>query len=55
MQVVLSATLSRLLSELGDFCISTDTLVQKLITTFLISHLVPLALNMPIESHLRSG
>jgi len=34
---------------------STDTLVQNFLLVFLISTLVPLALNLPVKSHLRSG
>jgi len=47
MQVVLSATLSRLYRVLGNFHMYTDTLVQKLFTSFLISTLC-------VKSHLRS-
>jgi len=39
----------------GRFHISTDTLVQNIIVTgFLISTHVPLALNLRMKSHLRS-
>jgi len=34
MQVVLSATLSRLYCVLGDFLMSTDTLVQNVLLVF---------------------
>jgi len=54
MQMVLSATLSRLYCILEDIHMSTDTLVQ-VFTSFLISTLVPLAPNLPTKSHLRSG
>jgi len=51
MQVVLSVTLSRLYFVLGYFHMSTDTLLKS----FLISNFVPLALNLHMKLHLRSG
>jgi len=55
MQVVLSAVLSRLYRVLGDFHTCTLKPWCKTFTSFLISILVPLALNLPMTSHLRSG
>jgi len=48
MQLVLSATLSRLYLVLGNFHTSTDVLVQNLFS-FLISTCVSLAQNLPIR------
>jgi len=53
-QIVLCAILLRLYFVLGDFDMPTDN-DAKLFTSFLISTLVPLALNLPMKSHLRSG
>jgi len=46
MQVVLSATSSRPYRVLGDFFMSTDTLV---LNSFMVSTLVPLASNLPMK------
>jgi len=54
-QVVLSATLLCLYYVLGDFHMPTDTLVQTFFTSFLISTLVPLPLNLHMKSQVRSG
>jgi len=40
---------------LGDLHMPTDTFGAKLCTSFLIFTFVPLALNLRIKSHLRSG
>jgi len=62
MQVVLSAILSHLYYMLEDWHMFTDTLVHwtgaKYFTSFLIFTCVPfgpLALNLPMKSHLLSG
>ena len=47
-QVVLSATLSRLYCVLGNFQVHWH-FGAKLFTSFLISTLVPLALNLPMK------
>jgi len=53
MQVVLSATLSPLYCVLGVFHMSIDTLVQNFCSSsFLISILFSLALNLHVKSHL---
>jgi len=49
-KVIFSATSSCLCCILGDFHVSTDMLV-KLISSFMISALVPLALNFLVKSH----
>ena len=51
MQLVLSATSSHLYCVLGDFHMSTDTFGAKLFANFLISTLVPVALNLLMKSH----
>jgi len=54
MQADLIATLSRLCRVLGDFRLSTDTLVQKL---HYFSDFYPCSTgtNLPKKSHIRSG
>jgi len=54
-QVFLCAILSRLYWVLEDYHMSTDTLLQNVSISFLISTIVSLALNLPMKSHLRSG
>jgi len=51
------ATLSRLSFMLGDLHKSSvhSHLGAKLFTSFLVSTLVPLVLNLPMTSHLRSS
>jgi len=57
MQVVLSTTLSRLYRVMRDFykCPPTPCCKTFYFTSFPISTLVPLALHLPMKSHLRSG